>query len=304
MTLPLPSSSAPRTPSAAIAAMRDRLTLASETGTLPALPDSVTAWLAELVLLYGVPLEYIVPNAALLPTESLRFFYLDQNWQRRLIDGALSIGLGSSADAAALLATYEDTLLDTLSATAGVRNQRRGKTAQVDAGSLSGTITGFLLRSSVVSGWPGMEVSAYADPSSPALPLLRLERITSDILLGLIDGLPSEVNFLEPPEGLHFGVIPSDGNSTVYLRGLGYGGYSAGLQILPSAPAPIALSGRAAGVLDITASVTAIKAGLEALTPAALSPTDPFTSAEFAIQMTRGAGLQIFQWPSGSGENP
>ncbi|MFY8106888.1 MAG: hypothetical protein ACOVKO_08215, partial [Elstera sp.] len=291
----------PPVPSAAITAMRDRLSRTADSGTLPALPDNVTAWLAELVLLYGVPLEYIVPNAALLPTESLRFFYLDQNWQRRLIDGALSIGLGSSADALSLLATYEDSVLDALSFASGVRGQRRGKTARVEAGAATGTITGFLLRSSVVSGWPGMEVSAYADPTSAALPLLRLERITSDVLLGLIDGLPSEVNFLEPPEGLHFGIIPSGDNDTVYLRGLGYGGYSAGIQITSAPAVTLTPAGRAAGVFDIAASAASLVTALEAQN--ALSPSDPFTSAEFAIQMTRGAGLQIFQWPTGAGDS-
>ncbi len=300
MPLPAPSHASPPIPAAAITAMRDQLTQNAANGTLPALPATVAAWLAELVLLHGVPLEYIVPNAALLPTESVRFFYLDQNWQRRLIDGALSIGLGSSADALTLLATYEDSVLDALSLASGVRGQRRGKTARVEAGAATGTITGFLLRSSVVSGWPGMEVSAYANPTSAALPLLRLERITSDIMLGLIDGLPSEVNFLEPPEGLHFGVIPSKGSETVYLRGLGYGDFSAGLQMTSAPAVALTKAGRAAGVFDIAASVASLVTALEA--QKALSPADPFTSAEFAIQMTRGAGLQIFQWPTGAGD--
>lgn len=292
---------APLAPTAAIAAMRQRLMLATETGTVPPLPKDVAAWLAELVLLHGVPLEYIVPDAALLPTESLRFFYLDQNWQRRLIDGALSIGLDSSADALTLLAAYEDAVLDTLSYVSGVRAQRRGKTARVEAGASVGTITGFLLRSSVVSGWPGMEISAYAATNAPALTPLRIERVTNDILLGLFDGVPSEVNFLEPPEGLHFGVIPDGGTETVYLRGLGYNGYSAGIQIEPTQSATLTMRAGGKGVLDVATSAATLQSRLEALSPPALTSSDPFTSADFAIQMTRGAGLQIFQWPA-SGE--
>lgn len=295
---------APLAPTAAITAMRQRLTLATETGSVPPLPADVAAWLAELVLLHGVPLEYIVPDAALLPTESLRFFYLDQNWQRRLIDGALSIGLGSSADALGLLATYEDAVLDTLSYVGGVRAQRRGKTARVEAGETVGTITGFLLRSAVVSGWPGMEISAYASTSAPALTPLRIERVTNDVLFGLFDGIPSEVNFLEPPEGLHFGVIPSGDTETVYLRGLGYNGYSAGIQIEPTQSALLTMRAGGKGVLEVATSAAAIQSKLESLSPPALTSSDPFTAAEFAIQMTRGAGLQIFQWPTLLGETP
>jgi hypothetical protein len=290
-------------PDSLIAAIRDRLVgppargdaaLAAQDQT-PPLPDDVLAWLAELVLLYGLPLEYVVANPALLPAESLRFFYLDSNWQRRLIDGALSIGLSSSLDSLSLLVTYEDTVLQTLNGTTGVRAQLRGKTKRIEATGTPGIITGFLLRSAVVSGWPGMEVSAYADPGQTALPLLRLDRVTSDIMLGLFNGLPSEVNFLEPPEGLHFGVIPSSSQSTVFLRGLGYGGFAPGIQLQPTASATLVTRSSAAGMLDIAASVTALQTALQA--KGAWSSGDPFTSAEFAIQMTRGAGLQIFQWP-------
>ncbi|MEL6606917.1 MAG: hypothetical protein AAFP88_01540, partial [Bacteroidota bacterium] len=58
----------------------------------------VAVWLARKQLLYGVPFDHLVPDQLALPQESLRFFYLDQNWLDCLVDGALSIGVQSSKD--------------------------------------------------------------------------------------------------------------------------------------------------------------------------------------------------------------
>ncbi|MGE5515808.1 MAG: hypothetical protein ACM31D_08285 [Bacteroidota bacterium] len=285
-------------PNTFIQAMLRQLSNADGASDIPALPKDVVAWLAQLVLLYGVPMEYLVAAPDLLPKESLRFFYLDSNWQRRLIDGALSVGLASSLDAATMLASYEDVVLQSLDATPQVRPRLLGKPVANAQSSAPDMITGFLLRSAAVSGWPGIEVAAYADPQAAPLKLLRLERVNSDILLGLVDGLPSEVNFLQPPEGLHFGVNTTGGNPDVFLRGLGHGNYPAGLQITPvSSQTTAAVTMRAnggAGVIDVAATVATFTNQLAAL--GAWSAGDPFTSAEFAIQMTRGAGLQIFQW--------
>ena len=52
----------------------------------------------RLVLLYPVPFHYLIPHPALLPSESLRFFHLDDNWVNALVDGALSIAVRNLAD--------------------------------------------------------------------------------------------------------------------------------------------------------------------------------------------------------------
>ena len=56
------------------------------------LPDYLESFLAHLRLLVGVPFEYLVADARLLPDESIRFFYVDRSWTDRLVDGALSVG--------------------------------------------------------------------------------------------------------------------------------------------------------------------------------------------------------------------
>ena len=159
-----------------------------------ALPPYATSFLAHLRLLVGVPFEYLVPDAAMLPDESIRFFHLDRAWTDRLIDGVLAVGAVGSREQAhyhtagpALAA-----LLDSLEP--AVRPAQRGLGPLTPAPGAAGAdpaMTGFLLRSALVSGWPQLEVRAYR--SSVKLPLLRLERLSTAILIALFAGVPDRV---------------------------------------------------------------------------------------------------------------
>lgn len=62
------------------------------------LENHVIDFIARLALLDNVPFQYLVPDERLLPQESLRFFHIDNNWIRALIDGVLSIGVESTKD--------------------------------------------------------------------------------------------------------------------------------------------------------------------------------------------------------------
>ena len=53
-------------------------------------PLELRAFLARLRLLDGVPFSYLVDDSELLPTESIRFFYLDRAWTDALVQGALT----------------------------------------------------------------------------------------------------------------------------------------------------------------------------------------------------------------------
>src|SRR5580698_7992710 len=55
-------------------------------------PEEVSAWLGRLVLLYGIPFHYLIPEQEMLPSESIRFFYLDPIWIQSLAQGACSVG--------------------------------------------------------------------------------------------------------------------------------------------------------------------------------------------------------------------
>jgi hypothetical protein len=63
---------------------------------------------------------------------------------------------------------------------------------------------GLLLRSALVSGWPGLSVSATA--GGQAVAILRLDFLAPDVLFCLFAGLPDTVVLEEPHEGLQFGV--------------------------------------------------------------------------------------------------
>ena len=272
------------------------------------IPDNIVNWLAQLTLLYGVPFEYLVPDAAMLPPESIRFFYLDQNWTNRLIDGAVNIALGSTQDYVHILTTFEQTAQAAALAQNLVRAKLRGK-APPPSVTVGGTLTGVLLRSAVVAGWPGMEVAAFADQAGKKpLPLLRMDRLSDNVLLCIFNGVPALVNFSEPPEGLHFGVIGIPAASSpppppaavpayqVALRGVG-GKFAPGAQIDnadgQAYTAPVALRAGAPGVLDIGQTQAGLVAALTAL--GALDGTAAqFTASQFAVQMIKGAGQQQF----------
>jgi hypothetical protein len=213
------------------AALAERMTAKAQVdASIPeaAPPSYLQLFLAHLRLLIGVPFEYLVPDARLLPDESIRFFYLDRSWTDRLIDGALAVGkIGSreqahhqahAADVQAALDQTERTVRD-------LQTNRPPAPSTAAAG----TITGFLLRSAAVSGWPTMDVRAFSQvvPPPPTtggdaalaawrssadavqLRTLRLELLSPAVLLALFDGVPQLVWCEEPHHALQFSFRPA-----------------------------------------------------------------------------------------------
>lgn len=167
--------------------LADRERLARIHDQLPP-PDAVVQWLARLRQLYGVPFNYLVPDECMLPTDAIRFFCLDDRWIDALVDGATSVGRAASADAAH----------DALAVPRLLALSRAA--AQQDL-----PVSGFLLRSTVAAGWPGMSVTAYDDHGS-VLPALRQEQLAPSILLLLASGVLAKIELQEPAQTLHFGV--------------------------------------------------------------------------------------------------
>src|SRR5262249_22224534 len=97
-----------------------------------------------------------------------------------------------------------------------VDREQKGALAQSLAA--HGTRSGFLLRSSVVAGWPGLLVDARSDraPDAPKLTLLRMDRLSSDVLLCLFSGEVARVEIHQKPETLHFGLANPDGKWIKY----------------------------------------------------------------------------------------
>ncbi len=164
----------------------------------------VAQWLARLLLLYTVPFHYIVADERMLPAESLRFFYLDHNWLGALLDGALSIGMDSSRQV--LFAQISmDMIQKAAMETAKIyREQLRG-VDPMPMPSDEQMMSGILLRSAVVSGWPSLAIRPCLN-NGQMLKILRMDRLSSNVLLCIFAGIPDYVEISEPQESLGFGV--------------------------------------------------------------------------------------------------
>ncbi|NKB65092.1 MAG: hypothetical protein GKR95_24290 [Gammaproteobacteria bacterium] len=164
----------------------DRATRAVE------MPKAVTNFFKELVLLKGLPFQYLVPDEEMLPAESLRFFSIDQQWLLAMIDGALAVDQTSLA---------------------------RSREARKLLAKLPMPVSGFLLRSEVVSGWPHLMIDASKDlldavkPPYDGLKCLRRETLGQDTMICLFDGSIQTLDLHLQPEALHFGVDASGENN-------------------------------------------------------------------------------------------
>jgi hypothetical protein len=196
------------------------------------MPPYMESFLAHLRLLVGVPFDYLVPDARLLPNESIRFFYVDRSWTDRLVDGALAVGkIGTreqahhQAHAANLQSKLDLTERVVRIMQRGLPANSETQPATANNTSAAGVISGFLLRSAAVSGWPSMDVRAFntvlpaneGDPNNPdfqnwlqqaeaaQLTTLRLELLSPSVLLALFDGIPQLVWCEEQHHGVQFG---------------------------------------------------------------------------------------------------
>ena len=262
-------------------------------------PSAIGDGLARLLLLYDVPFNYLVADERLLPPESIKFFHLDYDWIQTLLDGAMSMGSVTRVDA-----LLDGRLRAKVYAAALQRSKtlRPGNQAPAEAGS---AMTGFLLRSVVVDGWPGLEVNGYGDAEEKTRALLlRMDRVAPDILLCLFDGLIQRVSVHLPPEGLHFGVDIPDAGDTRFadarfikaLRGLTKGQAGTPLDPVQGRVPAVAVPLRKGDKRVIRASALR-DAMTQGLPVTAVAPGGVLTSAEFAIEMTQGVDRVSFDVP-------
>jgi hypothetical protein len=242
-------------------------------------PPEVVEWMAKLSLLNGVPFNYIVSDERMLPPESLRFFYLDNNWIDALMDGAYSIGRSTTASMA-----VEAPHLAKLRTSARMKASvlRKRKESLRSFVNKSKVITGFLLRSAVLKGWPGLEVTGY-DSTGTEINKLRMERLSEEVLICLFDDILQKVSIHEPPEALHSGVegiYPELFTSLRIVQGVGNPGSE-----IPDHTAGISLRTDQQTVLIAKAANT-IKDVLNA--PPLNEGIKDFTAAQFALEMIKG----------------
>jgi hypothetical protein len=276
------------------------------------IPLEIYKWLAALKLLQGVPFRYLVPDAAMLPPESIRFFHLDMNWVDALIDGALSIG--RTGPPTSPEATHDKAVQGLLQGKATVQArqlrplalgvvQPARVAAMVAQTTLQAApqpleeVSGFVIRSQVVKGWPGLEVNGYA-PDGSLLDIVRFERLAPTVLLCLFEKngkTLSRLDIHEPAEGLHFGL--SDQGQNVNLR---YN-YNAGGDLKPGSQVP-GVNQPATWRGDDKRVLRMLRLARDLLAPKygqyihdVFSGFDHLPSSQFAMQMLRGVGLVTFK---------
>ena len=263
------------------------------------MPQDLRSWLVRLRLLEGVPFANLVADSELLPPESIRWFYVDRRWTDALVQGALSVGTVNSDDRVQLTAQYPAVRdeLDTEE-----RNVRRAPGTPRFGGAVE-AISGFVLRSAAVSGWPGLHVRAFAseppqgdtgtypDDDAQRMRLLRMERLAPAVLLVLFDGVPAVVHLEEPRQGVQFG----------FDEQAGPGGLSATLrardkdtfEYLAGAPVDVPFrAGGGSGVVDIHELQRRLAAKPKT------GAGDGLDSAEYALQLIRFPYRQIWGDPA------
>lgn len=246
------------------------------------IPPTITQWLSQLRLLQGVPFNYLVPHEAMLPPESIRFFYLDLNWIDSLLDGALSIGRATTDEAKQLAPLQALLMQQAKSMATKVRPQKH---TLLDYTNTTGKYTGFLLRSAVLSGWPSLEINGYADTQgSTEVPKLRMDRLSKEVLLCLFDDEVAMVAIHEPAEALHAGVEGTTSPFTTTLRALK--GDKPGQQLLGHT-AEVLVRTDDQQTLQIARAAQSICTAINA--PPLSQGIDKFTAAEFGLEMIQGA---------------
>jgi hypothetical protein len=250
-------------------------------------PQAIVRWLAKLRRLEGIPFNYLVPDERMLPPESVRMFHLDNAWMDALLDGALSIGRSTTGELARHAERARALHVAALDHAATIRPNPSAVTLP---DGIPEKLTGLLMRSQVVSGWPRLNVKAWSDTGQQReLKPLRIERISNDVLLCLWHGVLADFAIREAPEQLHCGVEQTSGGFSATLRDVT--GAKPGIQFTtdpkggpPEAVVPsrsdrqtIQVAIAAASILDKLNNDFA-----QGISPAA------FTSAELALELVKG----------------
>ncbi|MGV1009717.1 MAG: hypothetical protein ACOYBY_14060 [Dermatophilaceae bacterium] len=288
---------------AALSARVSAVTGSGQASTAP--PPGVAAALANFALLRGLPLTYLVPQLALLPDESIRFFTVDHGWLDALATGLLSVG-GTGTRATAFAARNAGPARAQVRAdlrrTAATLNAARARIADAavaaarsrseeDMTSAAATdvVTGLLLRSSAVSRWPQLEVRAFAEPPAPEadpaglspLAPLRLERLTPSLLLVLFAGTPAAVWIEEPHHGLQLGFDRDPANGALTLPS----------RLTGDTAVTVPVRGSQARLIDVPGLATALATALAGQLgePATVGP------GALAAELIRPPFRQVFQ---------
>ena len=266
-------------------------------------PFLIYTWLAKLKLLEGVPFHYLVPDERMLPPESIRFFYVDVNWLHALLDGALSIGRAVTGNAADPTVSHDKAVKSAIN---DATTRRASVARSIALGTEADTtekvnmevVSGFILRSEVVQGWPGLEVNGYTREDGSLMDIVRFERLAPTVLLCLFElngATLGSVDIHEPAEGLHFGVADTEPKSVNIRYNFAEGNEGAGHQVpnvFQDVPFRSTQTLRTLRLFRLSKDLHDQK--YDIYIKNIYSGYDHLPSSEFALQMVKGVGLVSF----------
>jgi len=140
-------------------------------------------WIDGLCRLRGIPHHYLIPDERILPAESVRVFHVDPHWIRALVDGVFST-IRIPTEYAAQYLNAELVVINALPAM---------------------PMSGFLIRSAAVTGWPGLQTTA-TDTHNKAVPLDRPIQFSPSIAGYLFRGTLSAVTIRQRPDTVHLSI--------------------------------------------------------------------------------------------------
>jgi hypothetical protein len=167
-----------------------------------------------------------------------------------------------------------------------------------DRPALNWPLSGYLLRSPAVESWIGLEATAEGvDSTGRALKpmqILRMDRLAPDILMCIYNGKVTKIEVKQPPEAIHFGAASRAGAPGAHVK--------TSLRRIKGAFATMGEVCAGTTRVDVpTNGVRAVKvAELAGMLKAQLKDkgelgsSEPFTSAEFAVEMIESPAKVTF----------
>lgn len=158
-------------------------------------------WISDKLFLGGIPSQYLFPDPSFLPSEALRFFYIDDAWIDCLIDGALSV--------ANHLEPVDDKVRRRIKDIYNVHLINK-----IDPAPIKPPVPryGFVIRSQLIKVMPDLKITVVCrkvtgTPPSTSddtsrKPLVRLTRLDEFTMFALLDCYPEEISrivFIQPP---------------------------------------------------------------------------------------------------------
>ncbi|OQK17593.1 hypothetical protein AU255_06900 [Methyloprofundus sedimenti] len=143
-------------------------------------PEEISSFLNKLASLELVPLNYLLPEEAMLPIDSIRFFQVDNFWLKCLLEGAFSPGRFLSNDH---------------------QHELKLRTA---IESVNFPVAGFLMRSEIVSAYPGLMAQGIDKNSVKQSSVMR--RLSPHLMLCTFNVEVVQIDLHLAPKALHCGV--------------------------------------------------------------------------------------------------